>query len=153
MKIDTTSAGTVSNRTRLYISCPYDERNDAKALGAQWDSYCKRWFAPSAEIYASLARWHGLPSKERKRKYNNDSSDTLSFLQSYRLNYPKMTGEFESYGIQLKVPFRHRKRAKELGARWDGRSWRIPLHATQDTILDTIACFPMDLSRENFTGD
>ena len=90
---------------------------------------------------------------ERKRKYNNDSSDTLNFLQSFRLNYPKMTGEFESHGIELKVPFRHRKRAKELGARWDGHSWRIPVHATQDTIRDTLACFPMDLSRENFTGD
>jgi len=153
MTADTPKQGTDSTTVRLYIFCPYEERNDAKALGARWDSYCKRWFAPSAEIYASLARWHGSPSKERKRKYNNDSSDTLSFLQSFRLNYPKMTGEFESHGIELKVPFRHRKRAKELGVRWNGHSWRIPVHATQDTIRDTLACFPMDLSRENFTGD
>ena len=33
---------------RVYLTVPYAEKDDAKALGAKWDREAKSWYAPPA---------------------------------------------------------------------------------------------------------
>jgi hypothetical protein len=32
--------------TRVYINCPYHEKDEAKELGARWDREKRQWFVP-----------------------------------------------------------------------------------------------------------
>lgn len=41
---------------KIFISVPYKDKEEAKALGAKWDKTEKSWFAPNAEA-ALLERW------------------------------------------------------------------------------------------------
>ena len=42
---------------RTYLSCPFDEKDDAKALGARWDGQKKRWYIENARDLSAFARW------------------------------------------------------------------------------------------------
>ena len=45
---------------RIWLDVPYQEKDQAKALGARWDPAAKRWYAPRAGI-GGLRRWEALP--------------------------------------------------------------------------------------------
>jgi putative DNA primase/helicase len=42
---------------RIYLAVPYDERNEAKALGARWDAVKKAWYVGPEVDPAKLAKW------------------------------------------------------------------------------------------------
>jgi putative DNA primase/helicase len=42
---------------RTYLVVPYEEKNEAKALGARWDTENKAWYAPAGVHLDSLKRW------------------------------------------------------------------------------------------------
>ena len=50
------NAPTTSPEDRIYLVVTYDEKDDAKALGAKWDKTKKQWYAPNAES-ALVERW------------------------------------------------------------------------------------------------
>ena len=41
---------------RTYLNCPFDEKDQAKALGARWDAAKKRWYVDVADL-APFSRW------------------------------------------------------------------------------------------------
>lgn len=43
---------------RQYIECSFDEKDEAKKLGARWDAVAKKWYALGDKTYAKLAKWH-----------------------------------------------------------------------------------------------
>ena len=42
---------------RTYLAVPYDERDEAKALGARWDAVKKAWYIGPAVDPAKIAKW------------------------------------------------------------------------------------------------
>lgn len=44
---------------RIWLDVPFEEKEEAKALGASWDPNARRWYAPS--LSEGLARWAALP--------------------------------------------------------------------------------------------
>src|SRR5215469_16283743 len=42
---------------RIYLAVPYDERNEAKAVGARWDPVKKAWYVGPEVDPAKLAKW------------------------------------------------------------------------------------------------
>lgn len=46
---------------RTYLAVPYREKDDAKALGARWDSAGKAWFVPAGVELEPFAAW--MPAK------------------------------------------------------------------------------------------
>jgi hypothetical protein len=43
---------------RNYLSVPYAEKDQAKALGAKWDPSLKKWYAPANLDLGLFARWN-----------------------------------------------------------------------------------------------
>ena len=43
---------------RVYLDVPFDEKEQAKALGARWVSSRKAWYVPGGEDAMKFARWH-----------------------------------------------------------------------------------------------
>jgi len=42
---------------RTYLAVPYDEKDDAKQLGAKWDRQAKAWFVPAGMDLEAFAPW------------------------------------------------------------------------------------------------
>ena len=47
---------------RTYLVVPYEEKDDAKALGAKWDREAKAWYVPAGTDQEAFAPW--LPARE-----------------------------------------------------------------------------------------
>ena len=43
--------------TRVYLECPYHERQQVKELGARWDNTQRRWYAPPGTNLEPLIPW------------------------------------------------------------------------------------------------
>lgn len=57
-----------------YLNVPFEEKEQAKALGARWDSARKMWFVPREVVdtpdgYAKFARW-GIPDDDISKILN-----------------------------------------------------------------------------------
>lgn len=62
---------------RINLSCPYAEKDEAKALGAKWDADRKVWYIQGVEDLTPFSRWIPLlgrmsedmkPKKDVNRK-------------------------------------------------------------------------------------
>ena len=43
----------------LFLTVPYAEKDDAKALGARWNPTKRRWYVPDGVATAPFAKWAG----------------------------------------------------------------------------------------------
>ena len=51
-----------TNDDRTYLAVPYDEKDDARALGAKWDRQMKAWYVPAGTDLEAFAPW--LPARD-----------------------------------------------------------------------------------------
>jgi Domain of unknown function (DUF5710) len=42
---------------RVYLNVPYEEKDEAKALGARWSPDNKRWYVPEGRDRSKLSKW------------------------------------------------------------------------------------------------
>lgn len=42
---------------RIDINCPFDQKDEAKALGARWDSFHKTWYITKISNLYKFAKW------------------------------------------------------------------------------------------------
>ncbi|KZK87638.1 DNA primase TraC [Pseudovibrio sp. W64] len=73
-------AANRDKRERTYLAVPYDEREEAKKLGARFDRKAKSWFAPTAEIAKATMKWSvegKAPAAEQKRDPEGEFSKWL----------------------------------------------------------------------------
>ena len=96
---------------RQWLRVPYEEKDEAKALGARWDIDRRLWYAPNAEP-ALTRRWgmegDGAPATDRGPA---DAAPAAALDVRW-----------------LHVPYDDKEAAKALGARWDKakRLWYAP---------------------------
>ena len=43
----------------LFLTVPYAEKDEAKALGARWNPTKRRWYVPDGVSPAAFAKWTG----------------------------------------------------------------------------------------------
>lgn len=103
---------------RVYLDVPYEEKNQARALGARWDGRAKSWYAPAGADMKWLAQW--LP-KNRVLDVNQKAVETVIKEENTMTNVA-------TEKTFLAVPFADKDDAKALGARWDkeAKSWYAP---------------------------
>ena len=47
----------MSKAKRFYLECPYAEKDEAKDLGARWDSDARKWFVPVDIDKTPFKKW------------------------------------------------------------------------------------------------
>jgi len=61
LSIGVTESNATSNKKKIYIKLPYDEKEEGKKLGAKWDAKKKKWYiSPSLDLKSKeiiLSRW------------------------------------------------------------------------------------------------
>lgn len=98
------------NKARLedktYLQVPYQERNQAKALGAKWDRGVQLWYVPANVDVSLFSQW---PQTDNVAKTDRQ---------------------------YLAVPYTDRNSAKEAGAIWDktAKSWYVGDNANMDIL-------------------
>tara|TARA_S200000501_G_scaffold363956_1_gene395493 strand:+ start:212 stop:568 length:357 start_codon:yes stop_codon:yes gene_type:complete len=51
---------------KFRIHCAFQQKDEAKALGALWSATHKTWYAPNQETYDQLVQWHKPVDKPQK---------------------------------------------------------------------------------------
>lgn len=85
------------------IKVPYQERNEAKALGAKWDRSEQTWFVPAGVSLDKFAKWNG--------------AEVAAVAQDTPPQ--KVTPDRSVERQELAVPYKDRAEAKAAGAKWD----------------------------------
>nr|BCT99949.1 DUF1738 domain-containing protein [uncultured bacterium] len=101
---------------RTYITVPYREKNDAKALGARWDRQEQSWYVPAGVDAAPFAKWaQAAATAPVERQPGQQPPQGQDGGQ-------KAAQEARQY---LAVPYEQRNSAKAAGALWDkaAKSW------------------------------
>lgn len=80
-----------------YLNVPFEEKDEARLLGARWDSYAKAWYSPLGKDLKLFSKWLG--------------SEIVTEIKKVYLN----------------VPFEEKDEAKKMGARWDNdkKKWYV----------------------------
>ena len=42
---------------KIYLNCPFEEKDLCKSLGGQWDPILKKWFVPKGHDQSKFDRW------------------------------------------------------------------------------------------------
>ncbi len=42
---------------KFYINCPYNEKDEAKLLGARWDADKRKWYIPFDSDRSKFKKW------------------------------------------------------------------------------------------------
>jgi len=50
-------ADGAQNPSIVYLNCPFDEKDEAKALGAWWDPDVKKWYVPEHLSVVDFQKW------------------------------------------------------------------------------------------------
>lgn len=51
--------------SRIYLECPFRDKDDAKALGARWDNAKRAWFITEFDDFTLFMRWIPKTANER----------------------------------------------------------------------------------------
>ncbi|CCE25800.1 strawberry notch-like NTP hydrolase domain-containing protein [Methylotuvimicrobium alcaliphilum] len=107
--------------SRTYINVPYQEKDDAKKLGARWDRQERSWFIPPGVDPEPFANWTTHKS--------NDSVDRP-------IDYEPVSPVKNDKREYLAVPYGERNAAKAAGALWDkvAKSWYVGPNAQRDEL-------------------
>lgn len=54
-----------AEQKRIYLAVPYEQKDEAKALGAKWDRQAKSWYAPEGVDLEPLSKWQGDQAKAK----------------------------------------------------------------------------------------
>lgn len=103
-----------TNRVRVDLYVPYEDREFVKSLGARWDNEKKIWYANHYLVYVN--------------------ENTSNMLCKYK--FPN-TKEY------FKIPYSLKDEAKALGAKWDGevKKWYVWSQTTNQDFYDKFIKF------------
>lgn len=71
----------------LYIHCPFEDKDEAKALGARWSPREKRWYAPDEATYGALKKWHKKRTLPREKPYQRGPKSKSAWDGETKMEY------------------------------------------------------------------
>lgn len=92
---------------KVYLNCPFDEKDECKSLGGRWDNNARKWYIHADQDPKPFLRWLAVLQ---------DNGQTSS------------AGSRKSKRTYLNCPFDDKDECKGMGGRWDPnlRQWYVP---------------------------
>ena len=96
---------------KIYLDCPYSEKDQVKKLGGLWDSEKRKWYITDDMDSQPFSKWL------------ENSQQTLN--QPQENNHVSENEGVKSY---LNCPFDDKDECKALGGKWDSeeKKWYVP---------------------------
>ena len=111
---------------KIYLNCPFDDKDECKSLGGRWDGDVRKWYITDAMDSAPFAQWMDNNS-------DAPSGPTLAFSQGDSENPAPMAqasgpADDSAARTYLNCPYDDKEECKSLGGRWDGdmKKWYVP---------------------------
>jgi len=103
------------NPDKIFINVPFKQKDEAKALGAQWDRQAQSWVVPAGVDLAPFAKW----------------AKDAAIVSADEPKAAKVSSKPSPDRQYLAVPYGEHVAAKAAGALWDkaAKSWYIGLKA------------------------
>ena len=100
-------SGAKQSEDRIYLNCPFEEKDECKSLGANWDNEERKWYILNDQDPEPFSRWL---SSNKIKSNRSDAHNSLS-ERTY-----------------LNCPYDDKDECKALGARWDPerKKWFVP---------------------------
>jgi phage/plasmid primase-like uncharacterized protein len=96
-------------RAKTYLGVPFEQHQEAKALGARWDRHQHAWYVPVHLDAAPFARWLLTPE-----------ATTMGLSHPETMDSARVTGQVPpAERVYLAVPYAERASARAAGATWD----------------------------------
>ncbi len=64
---------TTKPESRTYIDVPFEQKDEAKGLGARWDATSELWYIPEQEDISKFDKWDVVPAEKVAKKSNSKS--------------------------------------------------------------------------------
>jgi phage/plasmid primase-like uncharacterized protein len=106
-------AAMTTTGDRTYLAVPYDEKDDAKQLGARWDRQAKAWYVPSGVDLEAFTPW--LPAHGSVH-IAVDIDPAEQFADAMRECGLRPDGPVQMDGRMHRVPVDDDKRGQRSGA-------------------------------------
>ena len=90
----------MGKKERFYLDCPFSDKDEAKSLGAFWDSDVRKWYVPDNVSKDLFEKWFPGANTAYEEPLVVEDSDKFF----------------------LDVDFSDKDKVKKLGARWDPRA-------------------------------
>lgn len=92
-----TEATIATQNTYLYV--PFEEKDEAKALGAKWDKENKLWYAPQGTDLDKFSKWRDAPAPQASIGTSLSPEDEFAqYLESQgvvvKAGHPKLDGKW-----------------------------------------------------------
>ncbi len=71
---------SIHSKKPFYLAVPFDDRVEAKTLGAKWDNEKKSWFVPADADLSIFSKWHATDKVQTSGKNINDFCAEASAL-------------------------------------------------------------------------
>ena len=96
---------------RIYLNCPFGEKDKCKSLGGRWDGDERKWYITADMDAEPFAQWMG------ENESNDDGNKSAT-----------KTASDDGEKTYLNCPFDDKDECKALGGRWDGdtKKWYVP---------------------------
>ena len=98
---------------RTYLAVPYDEKDDAKALGAKWDRQAKAWYVPAGVALDAFQPW--LPARGQVH-IAGDTDPRAAFAEALRDAGLRIDGPPQMDGHLHRVPVEGDRSSQRSGA-------------------------------------
>ena len=94
------------SEARIYLNCPFDDKEECKELGGRWDGDEKKWYITPEMDSEPFSKWAEV----------SDQAETELLSQ---------TAKEKTY---LNCTFDDKEECKSLGGKWDGdaKKWFVP---------------------------
>ena len=100
------AAANITN-SKVYLYVPFEEKDEAKALGARWDKNNKSWYAPVGSDLNQFNRWLNEPTQTQQMsipRFGSTEQEVTEFLENMgcvvKAGHPKLDGRFHRLHIQ-----------------------------------------------------
>jgi antirestriction protein ArdC/phage/plasmid primase-like uncharacterized protein len=91
-------------KKRIYLDVPYEEKEDAKKLGARWDRKAKSWFVREGADLEAVSKWMTKDGPEKSRAPKlSPQEEFAEALEAHGLKLkgaPQMDGKWHRVEVQ-----------------------------------------------------
>ena len=62
----------MTHTSKIYLNCPYSEKDECKQLGARWDNERRQWYIPVGADVEPFQKWMSTSSSNEKKNFQQE---------------------------------------------------------------------------------
>jgi hypothetical protein len=103
---------------KLYLNCPFEDKDEVRLLGASWSDTYKKWYAPDGSHKYSFIKWWPTNFVLYGEKYTPETPYEFAFLKYLTILLDELEKEFERSDDLEKESYDQQNYVAKTRRRW-----------------------------------